>query len=396
MNKIIVENKHLRGESMWRSSRGKREYDTTNKKLFPWPVEKETEWAGQQQFLNKLLEVEYYLEFNDLYVRESAFVRNRDCVLCEQANVTKGIYNLNGVVWEDSLSKHYIQKHNIMPSAEFIDFIYRVNLNPFNSKIKRETVVHDSKFYTISDKSYVKLGKNQLLILDALLRHGGYAKKYHSNRDKKNKNHTHRNSEHSGYLDFDKKGLNKIIVSGRTNRIDADDKEIYLPSDMDDLFEYEYMYHTHPPTPKPGGRVHGGILYEFPSSSDLLHFIDHYNDGKTQGSIIVASEGLYCIRKSVFDKMKAKININENKLFKDYTDVSRGVQYDAIEKYGSDFDSYKFYSKIAQDKSHVEKLNDMLSAYGLYIDYYPRTKDSSGKWILSDIYLPIYIVSGSR
>ena len=45
---------------------------------------------------------------------------------------------------------------------------------------------------------------------------------------------------------------------------------------MDASF-YQYLFHTHPPTPKPGGRAGEGIVYEFPSIGDILHFIDHFN-----------------------------------------------------------------------------------------------------------------------
>ena len=61
---------------------------------------------------------------------------------------------------------------------------------------------------------------------------------------------------------------------GNTNRVDKGDSEIYMPNNVDDMYNYEYMFHTHPPTPKPGGRADVGIMYELPSIGDLLHFID--------------------------------------------------------------------------------------------------------------------------
>ena len=98
-------------------------------------------------------------------------------------------------------------------------------------------------------------------------------------------------------LDFNNSGLEKIIISGNTSRVDANDDVIFLPKNMIDAFDYEYIFHTHPPTPKQGARANVGILYEFPSISDLFHFMDHYNEGKTQGSIVIAPEGMYIIRK---------------------------------------------------------------------------------------------------
>ena len=67
------------------------------------------------------------------------------------------------------------------------------------------------------------------------------------------------------------------------------------------------MFHTHPPTPFPGSRVVDGILYEFPSISDIYHFADHFNAGETQGSLIIAPEGMYIIR--------AQDNINKIDLY---------------------------------------------------------------------------------
>ena len=65
---------------------------------------------------------------------------------------------------------------------------------------------------------------------------------------------------------------------------------------MIDAVDFEYMFHTHPATPYPGARINEGILYEFPSVSDLFHLIDHHNDGITQGSMIITPEGMYIIK----------------------------------------------------------------------------------------------------
>ena len=47
--------------------------------------------------------------------------------------------------------------------------------------------------------------------------------------------------------------------------------------------------------------------------------MDHYNDGKTQGSIIIAAEGMYNIRKTNFDSKK--IDIDEDNLFRAFRDT---------------------------------------------------------------------------
>jgi hypothetical protein len=193
---------------------------------------------------------------------------------------------------------------------------------------------------------YVKLDKNQIMIIDALMYHGGYTKKYY---DKTKKDFKY--SEHAGLLDFNGKYLDKIIVSGNTDRTDAGDNDIYLPNNMADAIEYEYLFHTHPPTPKPGGRSSDGILYEFPSIGDILHFIDHFNDGKTIGSLVITPEGMYNIRKLSINTNKIKID--EDTMFKKVSKEINKIQDSALKMYGTNFSTYQFYSQIAQDISHI-------------------------------------------
>jgi hypothetical protein len=132
------------------------------------------------------------------------------------------------------------------------------------------------------------------------------------------------------------------------------------------------------------------LLYEFPSISDILHFIDHYNGGKTQGSIIVAPEGLYCIRKFTLDAKKIKIN--KNKMFTELKSIYKIVQHKAIKKYTSDFTDEYFYKKIAQDKTYNNMINNVLHKFMLHVDYYSRTYDKINDiWYIDSIYLPIFI-----
>ena len=152
-----------------------------------------------------------------------------------------------------------------------------------------------SKIYKKYDARYIKISKNQMRILESLYVDGSHDKKYY---DSKNKL---RYSEHSGLLDFGKSTLQRFIINAKQNISDKYDENILLPDNMPDAFDFEYMFHTHPSTPKPGSRVSEGFLYEFPSIPDLEQFIDHYNNGETQGSIIFAPEGLYII-KSIYDR----------------------------------------------------------------------------------------------
>lgn len=372
--------KEFKYESFWRDK-----YNDSNKDskghIFPWPQEGKI-WSDQDQFVNRLETVEKYLRFRNKYIPYD----NKDaksCILCGQKNISKGMFKLTNVYWEDGL-KHYIKKHNIKPSSDFIELIYK--FQPLKSKNKIKIARIKGVSYKISDVQYIKLDRNQIMIMDALMKHGGYTKKYI---DRKNKN-IYRFSEHAGLLDFNNSGLERIIISGNTNRVDRGDDEIFLPKNIKDAVDYEYIFHTHPPTPKPGGRVKLGILYEFPSPSDIFHFLDHFNDGVTQGSLVVTPEGMYNIRKLKFDRVKIKID--EDMMYDEIRDIFREVQDEAIKKYGMKFNTYQFYSKIAPNRTYIEKVNTVLNKYEMHIDYFPRIKDTTGKWIIDTIHLPIYVI----
>ena len=292
----------------------------------------------------------------------------------------------DSMMWEDGLI-HYLKIHKINPSIQFKQFILSGDsVKKLLDLVRKQKVVHPDKKKIIlsrvikDNKEYVMIEKNQILILDALMVHGGYAKKYTD--IEKNLS---RYSEHAGFLDFDENILAKIVVSGKTNRVDEGDDEIFLPMAMDDMFEYEYIFHTHPPTPRPGGRAVDGILYEFPSIGDIYHFIDHHNGGNVIGSLIVTAEGLYNIRKTTEDL--GDIRIDEDALFKKYQKVFSKIQNDSIDEYGTNFNTQTFYAKIAQNTKYIDKLNNTLNKFKIQVDYYPRKRDMDGRWIIDTVFL---------
>ena len=237
-------------------------------------------------------------------------------------------------------------------------------------------------------KKYIKIKRNQLLILDSLLENGGYDKKYI---DRSNKI---RYSEHSGNLGTTQTTIDRIIVSAKTNREDKDDSEILLPHDLTDTYSYKYFFHTHPPTPKPGGRAKNGILYEFPSISDIFHFIDHYNMGNTLGSIVVAAEGYYIIYPSNFTIKKIKYDIDiEEELYNKMNEGNNIIQQKALDRYGTKFSEEYFYKHIATDKTYLHLFNKIINKYlnnQIKVIIKHRTKDNlTNKWILKNLYLPI-------
>jgi hypothetical protein len=369
MNEVLINNKIYNYESLFTNKKIK----DFNGKPFPQPKKHYDKWNNQDMFIKQLQYVQQNLK---LHI-DNVNVINSDkyCLLCEDTNKkNKGYYQFNNIRWMDGLY-HYIVEHNYKPSDIFIDMIFKYS----KTNQKSITRLSGTKFKK-SNKKFIKIDKNQLKILDSLMYYGG--KKIYNTGD-----NTFRYSEHAGLLDFNFNELQKVIVYGNTTRVNKNDDSIYLPGDMEDAPDYEYIFHTHPPTPTPGGRANIGILYEIPSMGDIFHYIDNHNNGYTQGSIIVAPEGLYIIRKLEHDFKKIKLD--EDKLYNSYLDKMFKYQTEAIQLYGVKFTTNIFYSKIAQDKTVINKLNNLLKTFGLYIDYYPRIKNKKDDWILDTIYLPI-------
>lgn len=243
------------------------------------------------------------------------------------------------------------------------------------------------------NKKYIKITQNQLQIFDALLYDGG-VKKYVDSQNNL------RYSEHAGIFDFDKSKLERIIISGNTTREDEDDIDILFPKDPIQALDYEYIFHTHPPTPYPGARAVAGILYEFPSISDLYHFAYHHNNGKIQGSIIIAPEGIYIIKLKHDIKY---IDFPSEKIANKMEKLHSKIQNKAIEKYGDIYESADkqqfFYEKVCNDRKYIKMYNKLIKKYfneNIIITYKPREYDEeTNKWIIKNLYIhvsPIEII----
>lgn len=372
-------------EGIWRESNiiKKTDYDDNNEPL-PWPEQNKSVW-NKKIFIDKLQKIE------EILIKTNKFIslpdkEVRNCVYGDVYEIDTKLFYLNNNYWTDGLL-HYVTEHDIRPSNEFINMIISLNIHE-SARAKGKEILNIPAISLVKyGKQYLKVSRNQILIMDALMIHGSFTKKYRDNKDKRK----YRYSEHTGLLDFDDKGLDKIIISGKTYRVDKHDDDIYLPENMVEAYDYEYFFHTHPATPKPGGRVDVGVLYEFPSTSDIFHFIEHYNNGTTQGSIVITSEGMYIIRKYIVDDKR--INIKDtDKIFNQIDKYIQTIQNKAIKKYGKDFSLNTFYSEIAQDVYYINLLNKKLNQFQIHIEYKPREKDSKGRWIIGTIYLPVYAI----
>jgi len=363
-NTIIHNKKEYKTECIWRKSK-KNIIKDINDKEFDFPTHNIHVWGNKNNFLDKLKIIHEMLDNKNKFEKV-----NKDCLICKKKYITTKNYYYKNYMWEDGL-EHYVDFHNIEPSHSFKQFI-------FNDKLEKKKLDMILSRKVKNNITYIEITKNQLLILDALMEHGGKDKKYGDNEIK-------RYSEHAGLLDFHKYELAKIIVAGNTLRVDAGDDEIYMPL-MEDMNDYEYIFHTHPPTPKPGGRANEGILFEFPSMGDVLHFIDNHNSGNVIGSLVICAEGLYNIRK--LNQSIEDIKINENNLYKKYNRILNSANSNAIKKYGTNFTNNKFYKVIAQDISFIEDINNVLKEFDLKIDYYPRKKDKiNNKWYIDNVFL---------
>lgn len=348
----------------WQTAKMKKD---NNGKELPIPVEQNS-WSEQRLFIYQLAQLE-----QKLLKRQSVFADNTHvhCLLCDAKNISQFNYAYNNFVWEEGLM-HYIKVHNIKPPSKFMRFV--LDNDPI-TEIKLK-----GKYYKSGRCAYVKIKANQLLIIDALMEHGGLTKRYKEKHEER-----YRFSEHMGVLDVDLSGVNSIVVSGKTQRMVKYDNSIYLP-EMDISQETKYIFHTHPPTPNVGGRVESGYLYEYPSVSDIEHFVYNFNRTMLQGSIVMTPEGLYNIRKNSFDKNKLGLPKDFKRKFQD---VSSRVQDLAIMKYGEQFSDVEFYEKIAQDTTGIDAINQLLREYDLTVDYFPRQKNKLGNWIVGTVYIPV-------
>lgn len=376
MNILLIKNKIQYYESIWRKSIIIKRYDILNNS-FPFPVPSNKKLPKKyNNFMYKLKKIE------NLLIKKKKFtkIKVKNCLLSNTKNISNKNFNLFNVNWDNALL-YYMKKFNITPSNQFYNFIK-------NIRILKNKIVLDKnynfpyfklkgKIYKKYESKYIIIKKNQLRILDALFNDGS------------NKLYNHKNtlkySEHSGLIDINKnKKIEKIIINAKNNYIDKNDDEIFLPENMDNEADYEFIFHTHPKT---DNRIKDQIIYEFPSLGDLLNFQDNYNSGKTQGSIIIAPEGLYIIT-IIDNNYKIKIPKKE---YKNLENNLLNVNFEAYNKYIKNYNNKLFYKKIIKDKTFINNFNDIIKKYNLSVKYFHRIFYKK-KYILPDIYLKFNII----
>jgi hypothetical protein len=335
-----------------------------------------------------------------------------ECPICKKKFNIEYFYkskNHNLKIYEYQI--HLFTHHNIIDSKfykkicnDFIDdYLYKSNNNKSNNDESYDNINLINKSDNINnDISWSVLNTNGLNIMDGLYEIG-------SNQIyiEKNKNISEskisRFSEHSGFIYFEKKKISSItVVTG--SRVEQSDPLIFMPTNCLEALKVDYIYHTHPKTPYIGSRIKSGIVYEFPSISDIIHFVEHHNNGKLLGSIIIAPEGIYIIRKNNFDRNP--IHIDYDIMVTDLEEIFMECYNDSYSKYSSiNYRELKvngeiklpdkfFYDEVAVNYEYINKINLVLKKYDLFIDYYARVlfdkpKIYTKKWIFDDIYIPL-------
>ena len=261
-------------------------------------------------FYNKLIHDKIYKILENSEEKINSI--NSKCDICKLKFNKKFIFN-NFKITEENI--HNFVVHNFM-----------------NFDLYEQIALFDLKN---SDINFFPFKTNSLNIIDGLYEEGSN-KIYIENNKNIFNSKIERFSEHSGLIYFSNSKLEKIVILP-DSRVDKADPVIYLPQNSVETFNVDYIFHTHPKTPFIGSRVIYSIIYEFPSISDILHFIDHHNGGKLLGSIVIAPEGIYNIRKFNFSRDKIKIDYDiftsdlEDLYFKCYED-SMSDYYDLIKK----------------------------------------------------------------
>lgn len=273
-------------------------------------------------------------------------------------------YKLGNIIWS--------KKKDMYPSEYFIQII--MNIVIINDYIINPPL--HLNYEDINHFKYIPLTYNKLLIIDALMIQGSFPR--YSNDNK------FIYSEHSGGIIIKDDKVINIIVSTQTDRIDPNDKTIFLPTNTKDLYKYPYLFHTHPNTKEYGGRLNEGIIYEFPSANDIYNFMKYHDEGKTQGSLIVAPEGSYFIRPIFLHKYN-----NLEKYFNKIVSFISKLEKIAINNIPNVNIHIpdNFHKYIGNNLIYIKMFNKFIKPLNIFIEYYPRIKINN-EWCLREINLP--------
>lgn len=219
--------------------------------------------------------------------------------------------------------------------------------------------------------SYVMLRHNTLLILDTLFNSGSLPIHHHEESESHDLY-----SEYSGALVINKETyeIQRVVIFSGDMRVDASDSDIILPRNQDDMLNYEIFFHTHPNMQKYAGRLSEGIVYEIPSCDDIINFVNYYNQGMLQTSIVVAPEGLYVVRPVIITNHipipEGWVEFLRKLILKlESKALSRLKSSEMIDRL---HEPSVFLQLIANDYRIIRSYNRHLATANIFIEYYPR------------------------
>lgn len=286
-------------------------------------------------------------------------------------------YIIANIVWPDIID-NVITKYQTFPSEYFIKVIMFTQIH--DKTLINPPIILPSAL--IQKFNYIHMHYNKLLIIDALLEQGSCPRYQDQN--------IFIYSEHSGVISLEDNIIDNIIVSAKTDRTDSQPTKIFLPNNIPIFKDYKILFHTHPKTKTYGGRIKEGILYEFPSVSDLMNFVKYHNIGKTQLSLVAAPEGLYIIRPLIYrSKIKIDMNIfNETKTFILKLEEMALADYRNILNELTDANIFNKF--VSTNYKYINLYNDAIKEYNLFIEYYPREKKNN-EWHLQPVDLQLIL-----
>ena len=307
------------------------------------------------------------------YIMDNSIIKKKEEEICK---ICKEKFN-ELFIFEKSIKFSKLEFHQLIIHFQIDYFLYEKIC-----KIKLEQF----------DFDFQLIHSNNINIIDGLYEEGSYNIFTDKNKNLFNTNIL-RFSEHSGFIIFNNNIVDKIIVLN-DYRTDEEDPTIFLPKNNIEALSVDYIFHTHPKSPELGSRLEYKLLYEFPSISDIYHFIDHHNRGILKGSLVITPEGLYIIRKYNFNNNK--IIIDEDIFNNDIEEVYLDCYEDSYVKYKTlKINENNFYKYISNNFEYIYRINKILEKYDLAIDFISRVKskkifkDYKSKWIIPNIFIPI-------
>lgn len=321
----------------------------------------------------------------------------------------------------------------------------RSQRNP-SRKIKHKKTKR-TKAKKIKIKSYnpkrLPITKNQMLLFHGLQKTG--ANKIYG-KDWMAKNKRPRVMEYSGFLDFDKDGLEKVIVDDRAVALDENEATsyssypIYSPRMYDYNDDYEFNFHTHP-----GMRWTDSLIEEV-HVGDINFYIENAKSkNKTQGELVFAPEGIYGIFptktpkdiKYIPHNLEGSLHFLEQKhvnkfetIYKNKVRIAaakslnlspdnfrpskliKNLEKEIIKNKNNKsktFELQESYNKLYRHLNNaiysivspkiktelIPKINKIYEKYNVYIDFFPVIYDSdTSSWKYPQLNVPVSYIEG--